>query len=77
MADNAAELARLEAAAEKAYADMYEAHNQSGAGACFSEAKECFSEAIALAQRMGAAGDAARLQARLEHVKAVFRSQFT
>jgi len=76
MADNVAELARLEAAAEAAYDAMYDAGSPSAAGVCYSDAKEYYYEAISLAQRMGAAGDAARLEARLAHVKAVFRSQF-
>ncbi len=77
MADDLASMRALEVLAERAYDQMYEAHNQSGAAACYSEAKECFREAIAVARRIGAVGEAVRLEARLAHVKAVFRSQFT
>lgn len=77
MSDNIARVRELEALAERAYDQMYEAHNPSGAAACYSEAKDCFREAISLAHRIVAAEDAARLEARLAHVKAVFRSQFS
>ena len=77
MSDDASHMRALEALAERAYDEMYETHNQSAAAACYSEAKECFREAIAVAQRIGALDDVARLEARLAHVKAVFRSQFT
>jgi hypothetical protein len=77
MADDGGRMRELEALAESAYDAMYDAHNQSGAAACYSDAKECFGEAIAVARRIGAVDDVARLEARLAHVKAVFRSQFT
>jgi hypothetical protein len=77
MADDASLVRELEAKAEAAYDAMYEAHNPSEAGACYSDAKERFYDAIGLARRRGAIGDVVRLEARLAHVKAVFRSQFT
>jgi hypothetical protein len=70
-------LRRLEAFAEDAYDRMYDAGNPSGATALYSDAKEALYEAIGLAKRLCRADDAARLEARLAHIKAVFRSQFT
>jgi len=77
MADDAGRMRELEALAEGAYDAMYDTHDRSGAAACYSDAKDFFREAIAVARSIGAADDVARLEARLAHVKAVFRSQFT
>jgi hypothetical protein len=77
MSDEMALLRELEAKAEAAYDAMYEAHSPNAAGVCYSDAKEFFYDAIGLARRLGVAADLARLEARLAHVKAVFRSQFT
>jgi hypothetical protein len=66
----------FEAQAEDAYGRMYDATNAGDATARYSDAKEAFYGAIGLAQRLGQADVAARLEARLAHVKAVFRSQF-
>ena len=71
------QLARLRDLAEKAYDDMYEEHSFSGAGACYSDAKEFFYDAIRLAEELGLAEEAAALTKRLEHIKAVYRSQFS
>jgi hypothetical protein len=71
------QLEHLKAMGEKAYDDMYEAHSSSGATACYSDAKECFYDAIGLAKRLGLAEEAAALDKRLDHIKAVFRGQFT
>lgn len=60
---------------EKAYDDMYES-SRSSTG-LYSDAKESFREAIRLANELGLAEEAAALSARLEHIKAVFRSQFS
>jgi hypothetical protein len=70
-------LARCKKQGEKAYDDMYEAHSFSGAGACFAEAKESFSEAIRLANELGLTPETQILEKRLDHIKAVYRSQFT
>ena len=72
-----AQLERLKAMGEKEYDDMYEAHSSSGETACYSAAKECFYDAIGLAKRLGMEDEAEALYKRLEHIKAVFRSQFT
>ncbi|MDZ4741417.1 MAG: hypothetical protein SGJ03_16155 [Alphaproteobacteria bacterium] len=77
MTDDVNGMRALEAMAEAAYDAMYEAHSKSGAGVCYSDAKDYFREAIAVAGRLGATEDVVRLEARLLHVKAVFRSQFT
>ncbi|MGA9062120.1 MAG: hypothetical protein WB341_10690 [Terracidiphilus sp.] len=71
-----AQLAGLKALGEKAYDDMYEAHSSSGATACYSDAKECYYDAIGLARRLGLEEEADALNERLTHIKAVFRGQF-
>lgn len=72
-----AQLERVKALGEKAYDDMYEEHSSSGATACYSDAKECFYDAISLANKLGLKDEAEALAKRLEHIKAVFRSQFS
>jgi gluconate kinase len=69
-------LAWLEAQAEAAYDKMYDATNGTEAAARYSDAKEALSDAIGLAHRLGHATVATRLETRLAHIKAVFRSQF-
>jgi hypothetical protein len=69
-------LAGLEAQAEAAYDKMYDATNGTEAAARYSDAKEALSDAIGLAHRLGQGAVATRLEARLAHIKAVFRSQF-
>ncbi|MGB8262212.1 MAG: hypothetical protein WCE75_17775 [Terracidiphilus sp.] len=75
--------ARLEAlhrcrqAAERAYDELYEAGSPSHATGCYSEAKEALYDAIRLAEGLGLAEEARALEARLAHIKAVFRSQFS
>jgi hypothetical protein len=74
-------LARLEffkKLAEQAYEDMYEkAHSPSAATGYYSDAKEALYSAIGLAKELGLTEEAAKLDARLEHIKKVFRSQFS
>lgn len=67
----------LEAQAEKAYAAMYDAPFGSPAAAFYSDAKEFLYDAIALAGRLEKKEDEDRLAKRLEHIKQVFRSQFS
>ena len=71
------QLAHLKAMGEKAYDDMYESHSSSGATACYSDAKECYYDAIGLARRLGLVEETEALEKRLGHIKAVFRSQCT
>jgi hypothetical protein len=68
---------RLEAAGEKAYDEMYEAHSHSACGAYYSDAKECFYDAIKLAKEIGREDEAVRLEKRLDHIKSVYRSQMS
>lgn len=68
------EVAKYEALAEVAYDEMYETRSPAGP---YSELKECFAMAIAVAERAGLHDEAKRLNARLEHCKKVYRSQFS
>jgi hypothetical protein len=70
-------LQEFEAQAEAAYTSMYDARDASDAAARYSDAKEALYDAIGLARRLGKIDIAARLEQRLAHTKAVFRSQFT
>ena len=72
-----ARLANLKAMGERAYDGMYEAHSSSGATACYSDAKECYYDAISLANQLGLKEEVEALQKRLDHIKAVFRGQFS
>lgn len=72
--DVLATIARLEALAEQAYDEMYETRSPHGR---YSELKDCFAEAIGIAERAGLEAEAKRLTARLEHCRAVYRSQFS
>ena len=69
----AEQVAQLERWGEEAYDRMYDTRSPSGD---YSEAKENFHAAIALAKELGLTEQAARLEKRLTHIKAVFRSQF-
>jgi hypothetical protein len=71
-----ASLARCKQFSEKAYDDMYEAHSDSGSSGCYSDTKDYFYAAIWHTEELGLPEEAAALRKRLEHVKAVFRSQF-
>jgi|HubBroStandDraft_5_1064220.scaffolds.fasta_scaffold486647_2 hypothetical protein len=77
MPEDSAELQRLVAMGEKAYDDMYEVHSQREIDACYRDAKDWYYEAIGLARRLGLAAEAEALSRRLEHIKAVFRHQFS
>jgi hypothetical protein len=69
-------LAWFEARAEQAYDKMYDATHSTDAAARYSDAKEALYDAIGLARRLGQDAQVIRLEARLAHIKAVFRSQF-
>jgi len=69
-------LAFLEGQAEKAYDRMYDAVSPTSAAACYSDAKEALYTAIGIAQQLADEESVRRLEARLAHIKAVFRSQF-
>jgi hypothetical protein len=71
------QLKELEAEGEKNYDDLYETRSDHDATVCYSGAKEAFYDAISLADRLGLSEESDRLLKRLEHIKAVFRSQFS
>jgi hypothetical protein len=65
---------KLERRGEEIYEEMYNSASPLG---FWSEIKECFAAAIAAAESEGLTKEAKRLQARLDHIAAVYRSQFT
>lgn len=68
-------LRQLTALGEKYYDQMYESRR--GANSCYSNAKDAFYDAIGLANELGLKEEADALSKKLEHIKAVFRSQFS
>jgi len=60
---------------EKAYDQLYEARN--GTAGLYSDAKEAFYDAIRVARELNLPDEVEQLEKRLEHIKAVFRSQFS
>jgi hypothetical protein len=63
---------------EQAYDDLYEKVRRPGdATAYYSDAKESFYAAIGLARELGLEQEVEKLEKRLLHIKAVFRSQFS
>ncbi|HEY2360094.1 MAG TPA: hypothetical protein VGK36_03190 [Candidatus Angelobacter sp.] len=68
-------LRQLVVLGEKYYDQMYESGQ--GARHCYSNAKDAFYDAISLANELGMKEEAEALSKRLDHIKAVFRSQFT
>jgi hypothetical protein len=72
------QLALCKQTGEQAYDDMYEkAHSPHSATGYYSDAKESFYTAIGLAREVGLKQEVEELEKRLEHIKSVFRSQFT
>jgi hypothetical protein len=67
-------LRKLEQLGETHYGAMYETRSPTGE---YANAKDAFSDAIALARQLGEGETVKRLEARLAHIKAVFRSQFS
>lgn len=76
MAVATSRIEELEAAAEAAYAAMYDAPAGTAATAYYNDAKEALHDAIGLAGQLGLAATEARLRARLDEIKTVFRTQF-
>lgn len=68
------QLRACKALGEKAYDQMYETSGSTTG--LYSDAKEAFYDAIRLADELGLHEESAELSARLDHIKAVFRSQF-
>jgi hypothetical protein len=62
--------------AEEAYSRMYDARPGSELAARYSDTKEAFYEAIAVARRLKLTRETKRLEKRLAEIKAVFRGQF-
>ena len=61
---------------EEYYDRMYDERPSGAINANYSDAKECFYDAIGLARRLGLMKEAEALGERLAHLKAVYRSQF-
>jgi hypothetical protein len=72
--DSRKEVAKYEALAEAAYDEMYDSRSPA---ARYSDLKDFFAMAIEAAERAGLHDDAKRLNARLDHCKSVYRSQFS
>ncbi|HEX4605556.1 MAG TPA: hypothetical protein VH724_16260 [Candidatus Angelobacter sp.] len=68
-------LRRTTALGEKYYDQMYESRH--GVTGIYSNAKDAFGDATYLANELGMKEEAEALSKRLEHIKAVFRSQFS
>ncbi len=66
----------FEAEAEEAYGRMYDARIGSDLAARYSDTKEAFHEAIAVARRLGLTRETKRLEKRLAEIKTIYRSQF-
>jgi len=62
---------------EDAYKQLYDPHIHANPAGHYSEAKDSFGEAIGLARELGLDEQAQMLSDRLQHIKAVFRSQFS
>lgn len=69
-------LRKCKALGEKYYDQMYE-HSRFGTTGLYSSAKEAFYDAISTANELGMKEEADELSKRLDHIKAVFRSQFS
>lgn len=68
-------LRHAKALGEKYYDQMYESRH--GTTGLYSNAKDAFRDAIGLADELGMKDEAETLSKRLDHIKAVFRSQFS
>jgi hypothetical protein len=67
-------LRKCKALGEKYYDQMYE--TRFGTSGLYADAKDAFHDAIAAANELGLKEEAEELSKRLDHIKAVFRSQF-
>jgi hypothetical protein len=72
--DSRKEVAKYEALAEAAYDEMYDSRSPA---ARYSDLKDYFAMAIGAAERAGLHDEAKRLNARLDHCRNVYRSQFS
>jgi len=69
-------LRKCKALGEKYYDQMYES-SRYGTTGLYSSAKEAFYDAISIANELGMKEEAEDLSKRLDHIKGVFRSQFS
>jgi hypothetical protein len=69
-------LRKCRALGEKYYDQMYESPRY-GVTGLYSSAKDALYDAISVANELGMKEEAERLSKRLEHIKSVFRSQFS
>jgi hypothetical protein len=67
-------LRKCKALGEKYYDQVYE--TRFGTSGLYADAKDAFYDAIATANELGLKEEAEELEKRLDHIKAVFRSQF-
>lgn len=67
-------LRKCKALGEKYYDQMYE--TRFGTSGFYADAKDAFHDAIATANELGLKEEAEEISKRLDHIKAVFRSQF-
>jgi hypothetical protein len=68
-------LRKCKSLGEKYYDQLYETHL--GTNGLYANAKDAFYDAISIANRLGMKGEAEALERRLQHIKDVFRSQFS
>lgn len=74
--DQLARLSECIKLGEDAYDQMYKPRTHISAAGHYSDAKDFFGEAIGLARELGLEDQELALSKRLDHIKAVFRSQF-
>lgn len=67
-------LRKCKALGEKYYDQIYDA--RFGSSGLYADAKDAFHDAIAAANELGLKEEAEELEKRLDHIKAVYRSQF-
>ena len=68
-------LRKCKALGEKYYDQMYE--TRFGTSGLYADAKDALHDAIAVARQLGLKEEAEELDKRLDHIKAVYRSQFS
>jgi hypothetical protein len=70
-----ASLRKCKSLGEKYYDQLYE--TRLGTTGLYASAKDAFYDAIAIANRLGLKNEAEAIEQRLQHIKQVFRSQFS
>jgi hypothetical protein len=70
-----ASLRKCKSLGEKYYDQLYETRH--GTTGLYASAKDAFYDAISIANRMGLKSEAEAIERRLQHIKEVFRSQFS